>query len=84
MKIRRITIRLPARMRATAVSDGRAIACEVARTLAGRDDVPAQIGTRLAGGGQSGAVLARSVADALRAAPAPKAKRVGQDDQGEE
>lgn len=63
MKIRRLTLTLPARMKHTAQYDARAIAEAVGRAL---HDNPGQAGPiTLQGHGQTGTVLATRAASAL-------------------
>ncbi len=70
MRIRRLTLALPARLKDTAHHDARLIAEALARELHSRDTVPDRV--QIAGHGQTGAVLAQRVALAL-----PKGGRNG-------
>ncbi len=70
MRLRRLTLTLPARMKDTAHHDARRIAEALARELHGRDAAPGRV--TIAGHGQTGAALAQRVALAL-----PKGGRHG-------
>lgn len=66
MKIRRITLRLPAHLRHTAEHDARAVAEAMARELAGRENPPATLQIDLRGQHQTGAALAAQAAMGAR------------------
>ncbi|MBK0327771.1 hypothetical protein I5535_10750 [Rhodobacteraceae bacterium F11138] len=63
MRIHRLTLTLPARLKDTAHHDARRIAEALAQELHARDSAPDKI--QISGQGQTGAVLAQRVALAL-------------------
>ena len=61
MKIKRVTIQLPAHLKNSAPHDARRIADAVGRALVGQGNIASNLSVNLQGNGQTGAMLAHQV-----------------------